>query len=113
MYNLASATFAKRAEKDAKMELPIPIFLNFLFASIICGAIGLWLLARSFVQLSNHRPILALSAFLIGGVLSWWAILYALVLVGIFTPSTYSIYARYGLPVLCLGIYFLARKIGL
>jgi len=93
--------------------MDLPVFLNFLLAAIICGGIGTWLLVRSFAQLFRRRPMPALSAFLVGIALSWWSVLYILVLIGIFTPSTYSVYARYGLPILCVGIYFLAKKIGL
>lgn len=80
-------------------------FLTFLLGSISSGLTGILLMfgARVWWKFSWR----AATAFgTVGFVLTYWAVLYVLVMAEVLTPTGYSAFARPALPVLAGAVYF-------
>lgn len=79
--------------------------LTFLLGSISSGLVGILLMlgTRTWLKFSWR----AAAAFgTVGFVLTYWAVLYVLVMADVLTATGYSAFARPALPVLAGAVYF-------
>lgn len=85
-------------------------FQRFFLGSLLSGLCGYSILWRLFTSRQTNPPVINISLFSVGSTLSWWSLLYALVLLGVLTQYNYGPFAQPCVPVLAIGAFVLIWK---